>query len=312
MKLALGGLSVLLIVVIAVSYYMNNEGFYVSSLADAESALNAAAAVLMSATTAENAAKTVLADAKAAADAAPTDTTKATTVINASNSLIAATNAKDLANAKAIIAEKARNAAKRASRNVPRKMPGNRSTTYTPIIGGTGGENASRPVSQPISGSSNLPQEKHKDKKPWARGYPVSNDNSLLREYKNSLQPKQPEVSISETAYDAMKLNQESNLLKNIQKIIKNELTANRQTEMVRSNNNISKSNANEQGNEYKSAQRKKWNGISGREDPSNCAPYKSNSSQKMYTYEDEEDACSANSYIKKDEIPCWGCNLDY
>lgn len=328
MKLALGGLSILLIGVITVSYYMNKEGFYVTSVADAETALLDAKTAAASAKTAAAAAASILTAATAAAAAAPTDTAKSSALTAATAAANSANAAKGLAEAKVIVAEKALHAARKESRH---KRKGNGSTTYTPVIGGTGGANASRPVAP--TGSSSASKDKNKNH--WAKGYPISDNDELLRAYKRSIKditrtpdmngrrpssrrssPKQPQVSISETGYDAMELNQQSSLLKNIQKIIRNELIATRNTEPVHSNTKKhSDSSADKQGDEYKSAQGKKWNGVAGREDPSNCAPYQSSSSKKRKnadTDSDSDDDCAASSYIKKNEIPCWGCNLDY
>ena len=89
-----------------------------------------------------------------------------------------------------------------------------------------------------------------------------------------------PQVSISGTGYNAMELQNRSSLLSNIKKIVQDELRTSRvQPEnhpLALSGTNGSCSNSTQQGNEY----------MNGKEDMS--------------------------KYIKKDSIPCWGCNLDY
>ena len=89
-----------------------------------------------------------------------------------------------------------------------------------------------------------------------------------------------PQVSVSNTGYNAMELQNQSALLGNIKKIVQDELRTSRvQPEnhpLALSGTNGSCSNSTQQGSEY----------MNGKEDMS--------------------------KYIKKDSIPCWGCNLDY
>jgi hypothetical protein len=91
-----------------------------------------------------------------------------------------------------------------------------------------------------------------------------------------------PQVSLSDAGYTALELQNKSNLLKNIQKIVRNEIVASRNqpenNPMAMGNESCdsSDSNAMQQGNEYK------------RNKP------------------------DMSQYIKKDSIPCWGCSLDY
>ena len=89
-----------------------------------------------------------------------------------------------------------------------------------------------------------------------------------------------PQVSVSNTGYNAMELQNQSALLGNIKKIVQDELRTSRvQPEnhpLALSGTNGSCSNSTQQGSEY----------MNGKEDMS--------------------------KYIKKDSIPCWGCSLDY
>lgn len=89
-----------------------------------------------------------------------------------------------------------------------------------------------------------------------------------------------PQVSVSNAGYNAMELQNQSALLGNIKKIVQDELRTSRvQPEnhpLALSGTNGSCSNSTQQGSEY----------MNGKEDMS--------------------------KYIKKDSIPCWGCNLDY
>uniref|UniRef100_A0A6C0II65 Uncharacterized protein n=1 Tax=viral metagenome TaxID=1070528 RepID=A0A6C0II65_9ZZZZ len=88
----------------------------------------------------------------------------------------------------------------------------------------------------------------------------------------------QAQVEISDTGYNAMSLQQKSNLLKTIQQMVKNEVLATRSTQPIDSDDDCSSASASEaQGNEYNHKTKK-----------------------------------DMSQYIKKDSIPCAGCTLDY
>ena len=102
-----------------------------------------------------------------------------------------------------------------------------------------------------------------------------------------------PEISLSPSGYDAMSLQQKSELLKDIQKIVKNELLANRLTTPLTKNRAYyDESTSTEQGKEYEY----------------NCHKDKKDDCSKK----SEESCPDMSKYIKKDDIPCWGCKLDY
>ena len=108
-----------------------------------------------------------------------------------------------------------------------------------------------------------------------------------------------PEISLSPTGYDAMSLQQKSELLKDIQKVVKNELLANRlTTPLTKDRSYCDESTSTEQGKEYE------YNCHKDKKD--NC--YKDD----HYSKKSEESCPDMSKYIKKDEIPCWGCKLDY
>ena len=91
--------------------------------------------------------------------------------------------------------------------------------------------------------------------------------------------PVPSKVSLSDTGYTAMVLQQKSDLLKDIQKIVKNEILSNRATEYIDKNAVSAPTLAIAQGAEYNAN--------------ASC----------------DHDM---SQYIKKDAIPCWGCSLDY
>ena len=105
-----------------------------------------------------------------------------------------------------------------------------------------------------------------------------------------------PEVSLSTAGYDAMVLQQKMDLLKDIQKVVRNELVANRATDpvaMVGSVNKVTDSTA--QGKEYEDSCYKDTEYKCPKNPDGTCPPIP-----------------DMSKYIKKDEIPCWGCAIDY
>jgi hypothetical protein len=98
-----------------------------------------------------------------------------------------------------------------------------------------------------------------------------------------------PQVTLSDTGYTAMELKQKSDFLKDIQKIVKNELLADRATQHVTGmgQNEMGHTASTMQGQEY-------WR-------------HSQKSDDQM-----EHNCPDMSGYIKKDSIPCWGCSLDY
>ena len=118
-----------------------------------------------------------------------------------------------------------------------------------------------------------------------------------------------PQVSISDTGYNAMELQQKTDLLKDIQKIVKNEILANRMTttmfkekekekekDKIFSADDSEESDCTMQGKEYESQKNKGEEEYRCPKNPDGSCPPVPDMSQ----------------YIKKDAIPCWGCSLQY
>jgi E3 ubiquitin-protein ligase DOA10 len=101
-----------------------------------------------------------------------------------------------------------------------------------------------------------------------------------------------PEIGISENGQNAKILQKKSDLLKDIQKIVRNEILANRNTTPIM-NDEATCQDDNECENTTATSQ--------GKEYSSRCHKDKSCSQQPDMA-----------QYIKKDSIPCWGCSLDY
>jgi hypothetical protein len=132
--------------------------------------------------------------------------------------------------------------------------------------------------------------------------------NGIIRDVPNpmgaaSATPKRfdikPEISLSPSGYDAMSLQQKSELLKDIQKVVRNEMLANRLTTPLTKNRGYyDETTSTEQGKEYEYNCHKDKKDDCSKED--NCSK------------KSEESCPDMSKYIKKDEIPCWGCKLDY
>lgn len=131
-----------------------------------------------------------------------------------------------------------------------------------------------------------------------------------------------PKVSVSDTGYDAMKLNKQSNLLNDIQKIMHNEMLANRSLDVIVKNPNnrgvgrqvtgqvtgqataakpmsekaIAQLPPTLQAKARKQMQKNSCNGSCG----GTCDSCQSDNNPDM------------SKYIRKDQIPCYGCSLDY
>jgi hypothetical protein len=116
-----------------------------------------------------------------------------------------------------------------------------------------------------------------------------------------------PEVSLSESGYNAMKLQQKKDLLKDIQKVVRNEILANRMTtpmmkekenDKMFSDDDSEESDCTMQGKEYEASSQKN-NG----EDEYRCPKNPDGSCPPVP---------DMTKYIKKDAIPCWGCSIQY
>ena len=110
-----------------------------------------------------------------------------------------------------------------------------------------------------------------------------------------------PEISITGTAYNAMTLQQRMDLLKNIQKDVRNEILAARNTKPIISGETRQQppgppsSDSTAQGQEYESSCYKDTEYRCPKNPDGTCPPIP-----------------DMSQYIKKDAIPCWGCSLDY
>jgi len=114
-----------------------------------------------------------------------------------------------------------------------------------------------------------------------------------------------PQVSVSDDAYAAMLLKQKSEILQDLQKIVRNEILAQRSTNPVApSGASSSATHSTEQGKEYsrKNHKRDSCTDDSDCDHPNGYKPNTCNECEKP----------DMREYIKKDSIPCMNCNLDY
>jgi len=118
-----------------------------------------------------------------------------------------------------------------------------------------------------------------------------------------------PQVSLSDTGYTAMELQNKSDLLKNIQKIVKQEIItarnqpANHPMAMANSSARSADRSADRScGSADRSADR------SAGSANGSCGSSDAMSQGNEYRHEKHD----MSQYIKKNAIPCWGCSLDY
>lgn len=105
-----------------------------------------------------------------------------------------------------------------------------------------------------------------------------------------------PEVAVSGSALNALTLQQRMDLLKDIQKVVRNEILANRRTQPVMNNEtNFEETNSTAQGKEYEKSCDKESEYRCPKNPDDSCPPVP-----------------DMSQYIKKDAIPCYGCAIDY
>ncbi len=107
---------------------------------------------------------------------------------------------------------------------------------------------------------------------------------------------QQSEIVVSGPGFNAMSLQQKTDLLKDIQQLVKNEIIAQRQTTPISTNQESSdESESTQQGKEFNKSCKKSCEGPCPRNKDGTCPPVP-----------------DMSQYIRKDQIPCWNCSLDY
>ena len=118
-----------------------------------------------------------------------------------------------------------------------------------------------------------------------------------------------PTVTVSDTAYDSMTLKQRSDLLKNVQKLVRDEILLARQVGTL-------KEQEEEEEEEEEQEDPSEWQ---GRDYHRRCHQDGQGQEEKKQEYrcpKNPDGSCppvpDLTQYIRKDQIPCWGCSVDY
>lgn len=110
---------------------------------------------------------------------------------------------------------------------------------------------------------------------------------------------QQSEIVVSGPGFNAMSLLQKTDLLKDIQQLVKNEIIAQRQTTPINTDiesiSGMGESESTQQGKEFNKSCKKDCEGPCPRNKDGTCPPVP-----------------DMSQYIRKDQIPCWNCSLDY
>ena len=119
-------------------------------------------------------------------------------------------------------------------------------------------------------------------------------------------------VPVTSTAFTAMTLKQKSDLLKDIQSLVRNELLAARQLE------HLKKGREEEEEENY---EEQEGCGVSqsnrqGVDFNRHCNKPSENGEEEYRCPKNPDGSCppvpDLSNYIRKDQIPCWGCFIDY
>lgn len=128
-----------------------------------------------------------------------------------------------------------------------------------------------------------------------------------------------PIVSVSNTGYDAMSLKQRSDMIKQVQEMIRSELLAARQLHNLKDELHEEEDELHEEEEEETHHYRRPSE-FQGRD----FYRRSERSSDSCNEQGEEEYRCPKNpdgscppvpdmtDYIRKDQIPCWGCSIDY
>jgi hypothetical protein len=114
-------------------------------------------------------------------------------------------------------------------------------------------------------------------------------------------------VPVTSTAYDAMSLKQRADMLKEVQSLVRNELLAARQLDRL-------KKEVEDEEDEEDEDEEDSYAKQQGRDFHRRCT--KSDDSEEYRCPKNPDGSCppvpDLSNYIRKDQIPCWGCSIDY
>ena len=138
-----------------------------------------------------------------------------------------------------------------------------------------------------------------------------------------------PEVKFSEDGYNALMLQQKADILKDLQKVVRNEVLANRSTTPMLHNDSCGGGAEDDHKDDKNGCEHVKEPGCGDNTWVNECgkkslkdkvtAAISQGKEYENSCYKDKKSAgasCPPQAdmaqFIKKDAIPCWGCNLDY
>jgi hypothetical protein len=267
LKASIVGMVVLLIIVLTISYYINEEGFI--SQMTASQAIAMSGGMVFTCSTGDirggngtgpyqlstvNGVSTIT---------VATGSTATVSISNCQALKLGANTASDVMMAAATTAPTT------AATTAPATAPTTAATTAPATAPTTAATTA------PMTAATTAPMTAPMTARPSTLGSSLTSATSTAVPQSAS-KPKRndirPDIDVSKTAQKAMYLKQQSDFLKDLQMMIRNELRSARATDSstVESNGSCDETSAISQGKEY------------------------------------------ASNTIKKDAIPCWGCSLDY
>lgn len=280
LKASIVGMVVLLIIVLTISYYINEEGF-ISQMTASQAIAMSGGMVFMCSTgdirggngtgpyqlSTVNGVSTIT---------VATGSTATVSISNCQALKLGANTAADVMMASTAAATAATTASTTSATAAPAT-----STTAAPATSATAAPTTSATAAPATSATSAPATSATAAPTSSAMGRPTTLGSSLTSATSTAVPQSasnptrndiKPDIDVSKTAQKAMYLKQQSDFLKDLQMMIRNELRSARATDSstVESNGSCDETSAISQGKEY------------------------------------------ASNTIKKDAIPCWGCSLDY
>jgi hypothetical protein len=317
-KATLITLVVILVVVIVTSYYVNKEGFddITNSLGSAINTVTPDAASLLAnlPPTSRDALLSAASQLNATPSVASTITASPTASTAATPSVASALSTRSAAASPTASTAATPSVASTAAASPAASTAATPSTAASPAVSTAAAPSVASTAARP---SAIVPPT------------PVCSPSPPLVTTGSSIPTRTdvvPQVSFSENGYNALMLQQKADLLKDIQKVVRNEVLANRSTTPMLHNDGYGCGSEDEHKSECEPV---KDHGCNNEDVPKNECGEKSVkdkvtaaiSQGKEYEnscYKDKTARASCPpqpdmaQFIKKDAIPCWGCSLDY
>jgi hypothetical protein len=123
-------------------------------------------------------------------------------------------------------------------------------------------------------------------------------------------------VPVTSTAFTAMTLKQKSDLLKDVQSLVRNELLAARQLEHLKKEREEEEEEEEEEDYEEHTGCGLSQSNRQGVDFNRRCNKPSENVEEEYRCPKNPDGSCppvpDLSNYIRKDQIPCWGCSIDY